>query len=161
MAGICNGDFLLKLIPYGFDIVTLGGYNVDCPTIEAGSKIIKRGRKEFHYPKDEIYGVISSEASKIKANSNVNVSVNLRSTTPDEIIEISKIKDIDIVEINCHCRQEELLQINCGQNMMLRPDLEDYIKEVVNKSFSKVSVKIRANVPGVDTLEISKLIDYC
>ena len=29
MAGICNGDFAVKLIPYGFDTVTLGGFNID------------------------------------------------------------------------------------------------------------------------------------
>lgn len=161
MAGICNSDFLLKLVPYGFDTLTLGGYNVDSLSIEAGSKILERGRKEFHYLEDEIYNVIESEVYKIKNSSSSCVSANLRSVYPDEIIEISRIKDLDIVEINCHCRQKELVQINCGQNMMFRSDFEDYIKEVTSKASSKVSVKIRANVPGIDTLEISKLINDC
>ena len=29
MAGITNAEFLNKLIPYGFDVVTLGGYSLD------------------------------------------------------------------------------------------------------------------------------------
>ena len=89
----------------------------------------------------------------------VLISCNVRSTTPDNVIEVSKLDCIDIVEINCHCRQKELTDIGCGQNMLIRSDLEDYICEVVDRADSKVSVKIRANVDGVDTLSIAKLID--
>ena len=159
MAGICNGDFAVKLIPYGFDTVTLGGFNIDKYTILAGRKIIKRGRKEFDINEDKIYDFIEGESLKVKEHfSDVNVSVNLRSVNPEEIIEISKIPSVDIVEINCHCRQPELQSIGCGQGMLKRDDLESYIKEVVKKSSSKVSVKIRGNVDGVDDLAISKLI---
>ena len=159
MAGICNGDFAVKLIPYGFDTVTLGGFNIDKYTILAGRKIIKRGRKEFDINEDKIYDFIEGESLKVKEHfPDVNVSVNLRSVNPEEIIEISKIPSVDIVEINCHCRQPELQSIGCGQGMLKRDDLESYIKEVVKKSSSKVSVKIRGNVDGVDDLAISKLI---
>jgi len=159
MAGICNGDFALKLIPYGFDTVTLGGLNIDKLSIDAGSKIIKRGRKEFDIPYSKIINFIDNEASKVKNNSDAKVSVNLRSVNPDKIIEVSKLDSVDIVEINCHCRQKELQLISCGQAMLKRPDLKEYINEVVNKSHSEVSVKIRGNVNGVDTLNISRLID--
>ena len=29
MAGITNAEFAMKLIPYGFDTVTIGGYNTE------------------------------------------------------------------------------------------------------------------------------------
>ena len=106
MAGICNGDFALKLIPYGFDTVTLGGFNIDKLSIDAGSKIIKRGRKEFDIPYSKIINFIDNEASKVKNNSDAKVSVNLRSVNPDKIIEVSKLDSVDVVEINCHCRQK-------------------------------------------------------
>ena len=87
MAGICNGDFAVKLIPYGFDTVTLGGFNIDKYTILAGRKIIKRGRKEFDINEDKIYDFIEGESLKVKEHfSDVNVSVNLRSVNPEEII---------------------------------------------------------------------------
>ena len=159
MAGITNAEFAMKLIPYGFDTVTIGGYNTDSESIEACEKIIARGRKEFNYPKEDIYNVIENEVNTIKDNFDVTVSANLRGTSPDPLIEISKIKNLDIIEINCHCRQEELVAVGCGQSMLLRPDLEDYIKEVVKKSKSKVSLKMRANVEGVDNLEIAKLAE--
>lgn len=160
MAGITDAEFLNKVIPFGFDTATLGGYSLDSETIEASEKIIKRGRNEFHFLQDEIIGHIKKEVNLIKKqHPDVKVSVNVRSTTPQPIIEVSKIDNLDIVEINCHCRQEEILAIGCGQNMLKRGDLADYIKDVVDNASCEVSVKIRANVEGSDTLKIAKLIE--
>ncbi|WP_405284770.1 tRNA-dihydrouridine synthase [Methanobrevibacter sp.] len=160
MAGITNADFLNKVIPYGFDVATLGGYSLDAPTIEASKKIIERGRKEFDFPLDEIFSHIGSEVASIKKiHGDVKVSANVRATTPQPIIEVGNIKDLDIVEINCHCRQDEILAIGCGQEMLNRADLGDFISQVVNNVDCDVSVKIRANVDGVDTLKIARLID--
>lgn len=162
MAGITDAKFAIKLIPYGFDTVSIGGYNTDKETIAAGEKIIKRGRKEFNYPKEEIFEIIQKESNEIKNKfNNINLSANLRATNPEPLIEISKIANLDIIEINCHCRQEELQNISCGQAMLKRPDLEDFIKEVVKKSKSKVSVKMRANIEGNNDLEIAKLLENC
>lgn len=160
MAGITDALFLNKVIPYGFNVATLGGYSLDAPTIEASRKIIKRGRKEFDYPLDEIFLHIEREVASIKkTHSDVKVSANVRATTPQPIIEVGQIKDLDIVEINCHCRQEEILAIGCGQEMLKRADLGDFISQVVDNVDCEVSVKIRANVEGVDTLDIACLID--
>ena len=160
MAGISNSEFLNKVIPYGFDVATLGGYSLDAPTIEASRKIVERGRKEFDFPLDKIFSHIENEVASIKkVHNDVKVSANVRATTPQPIIDVGKIKDLDIVEINCHCRQEEIIDIGCGQNMLKRPDLKDFISEIVDGVNCEVSVKIRANVDGVDTLEIAKLIE--
>lgn len=159
MAGITDANFLNSVIHFGFDVVTLGGYNLDLPTIEASKKIIERGRKEFCFPENFIFSHIENEANKIKKYNNVFVSVNLRSTTPQPIIDVSKINSVDIVEINCHCRQPEFLDINCGQNMLLRKDLKEFISTVCDNAESKVFVKIRANVRGVDDLKIANIID--
>ena len=160
MAGITDAEFLNKVIPFGFDTATLGDYSLDAETIEASEKIIKRGRNEFHFLQDEIIDHIKKEVNLIKKqHPDVKVSVNVRSTTPQPIIEVSKIDNLDIVEINCHCRQEEILAIGCGQNMLKREDLADYIKDVVDNASCEVSVKIRANVEGSDTLKIAKLIE--
>ena len=66
---------------------------------------------------------------------------------------------MDIVEINCHCRQDEIVAIGCGQEMLNRADLKDFISQVVDNVRSEVSVKIRANVDGIDTLKIASLIE--
>ena len=77
MAGITNAEFLNKVIPYGFDVATLGGYSLDAPTIEASKKIIERGRKEFDFPLDEIFSHIEGEVASIKKiHSDVKVSTS-------------------------------------------------------------------------------------
>ena len=160
MAGITNADFLNKVIPYGFNVATLGGYSLDESAIEASKRIIERGRKEFDFPLDVIFNHIENEVASIKnVHSDVKVSANVRATTPQPIIEAGNIKDLDIIEINCHCRQNEILAIGCGQNMLNRPDLSDFISQVVDNVKSEVSVKIRANVESVDTFEIADLIE--
>ena len=123
MAGITDADFLNKVIPQGFNVATLGGYSLDEPTIEASKKIIERGRKEFDFPLDEIFTHIENEVNSIKkVHGNVKVSANVRSTTPQPIIEVGNIENLDIVEINCHCRQDEIIAIGCGQEMLNRAD---------------------------------------
>ncbi|WP_066970995.1 MJ0144 family RNA dihydrouridine synthase-like protein [Methanobrevibacter filiformis] len=160
MAGVCDSEFINRIIPFGFDMVTLGGYNTDKETIEAGKKILQRGRKEFDIKEEELINHIQEEVEVIKSKYDVLVSANLRSTTPDPIIEISKIKNLDVIEINCHCRQKEMLDISCGQALLKNIEfLENYLKEIRKKVKKKISVKIRANVENVDTIAISKLID--
>lgn len=160
MAGITDADFLNKVIPLGFDVATLGGYSLDSPTINASKKIIERGRKEFDFPLDEIFTHIENEANFIKSvHSAVKVSANVRATTPQPIIDAGNIESLDIVEINCHCRQKEIVDIGCGQEMLHREDLGDFISQIVDNVDSEVSVKIRANVEGVDTVEIATLIE--
>lgn len=160
MAGITDADFLNRVIPLGFDVATLGGYSLDSPTINASKKIIERGRKEFDFPLDEIFTHIENEANFIKSvHSAVKVSANVRATTPQPIIDVGNIESLDIVEINCHCRQKEIVDIGCGQEMLHREDLGDFISQIVDNVDSEVSVKIRANVDGVDTVEIATLIE--
>ena len=160
MAGITNADFLNKVIPYGFNVATLGGYSLDNPTLEASEKIIERGRKEFVFPLDTIFNHIESEVASIKKlHNDVKVSANVRATTPQPIIELGKVKDLDIIEINCHCRQPEILAVGCGQEMLSRSDLGDFISQIVDNVDCEVSVKIRANVEGVDTLKVADIIE--
>ena len=159
MAGITDGNFCKKIAGHGFDMVTIGGYNLDKKTIDAGKKIIQRGRPEFDIEEENIVSCIQNEAVIIKNSWNGLVSANLRSTSPEKIIQISKLPEIDVVEINAHCRQPEMTDIGCGQALLYETErLYDYTKNVVDNADSKVSVKIRANVEKVDDMEVSKVI---
>lgn len=160
MAGITDGNFCRKMASYGFDMVTLGGYNADKPTIDSGCSIIQRGRREFNITEENLLYTIKKEAGIIKNSWNGKVSVNLRSVSFDPIIEISKLPEIDVVEINAHCRQPEITSIGCGQALLYDAQkLYDFTRNVVKRAESKVSVKIRANVENVDDVEISKVIE--
>ena len=61
--------------------------------------------------------------SKITIDYKGQISVNLRASSPDPIINISKIPELDIIEINAHCRQQELVQAGCGQALLKNPEL--------------------------------------
>lgn len=160
MAGICDADFCIKLIPYGFEMVTLGGYNADRETALAGRRIIERGRPEFDVDFEELPAIIQAEALKIKRAFDVKVSVNLRALDPDKVLEISRLEHVDVVELNAHCRQPEITALGAGQAMLKDLEfLEDYTLELINKARSTVSVKLRANVDGVDDVEVCKLLD--
>ncbi|MGZ7067144.1 MAG: MJ0144 family RNA dihydrouridine synthase-like protein [Methanobacterium sp.] len=159
MAGITDGNFCRKIASQGFDMVTIGGYNLDKKTIDAGRKIIERGRSEFDVEEEHIISHIKNEALIIKNTWNGMVSANLRSISPRKIVEISKLSEIDVVEINAHCRQVEITDIGCGQALLYDTErLYEYTKNVVKNAESKVSVKIRANTGNVDDLEVSKII---
>ncbi len=159
MAGITDGNFCKKIANRGFHMVTIGGYNIDKKTIAAGRKIMERGRPEFDVAEEHIVSHIKNEAISIKNEWDGMLSVNLRSTSPQKIVEISKLPEIDVVEINAHCRQQEITDIGCGQALMYDTSkLYKYTKYVVKQAESKVSVKIRANTGYVDDLELSKVI---
>ena len=161
-AGITNGLFCREFASQGFDMVTVGGYNVDPKTIEAGEKIIKRGRSEFNISPADIIHHIKEQINIIQEDKSWNgmVSVNLRAVTPSPLIDVSKLPGVDVVEINAHCRQPEIMDLGCGQSLLYNPDkLFKFTREVVKKSESKVSVKIRANVPDTDMKIIVKSVE--
>lgn len=160
MAGITNGEFCLKNAKYGFDILTLGGYNIDSNTITAGESILKRGRSEFKTSIDNYVEIIEKETKFLKNNWDGIVSVNVRSTLAKNIANIANLANVDIIEINAHCRQKELINIGCGQELLKQTDvLFNLVKDVIDIADSKVSVKFRANVDGVDDLFIAKSLD--
>ncbi len=162
MAGITDGLFCSVLAPQGFDMVTIGGYNADEMTINAGRMIIRRGRAEFNIPKTELINHINQQINIIKDQTDWNgkVSVNIRATTPKPIIEISKLNGVDVVEINAHCQQPEMVDLKCGQALLMDLNLlNKFTEKVVKNSACKVSVKIRANIPDTDIIAISKIVE--
>ncbi|OPX58222.1 MAG: tRNA-dihydrouridine synthase B [Methanobacterium sp. PtaB.Bin024] len=163
MAGITDGAFCRGFLTYGFDMVTLGGYNADAPTINAARKILARGRPEFDVAEEEFINHIQEQTVLINDQDFWNgvISVNLRSIMPEPIIEISKLKTVDVVEINAHCRQPEITDLGCGQELLKNPyHLEKFVREVTKKAKSQVSVKIRANVPDVDMSKIVNVLEH-
>lgn len=162
MAGISNGRFCRKMSSYGFDMLTLGGYSADDISAEAGRKILQRGRPEFDMDPSNLPSHIEEEIKIIREGNPWEglVSVNLRAASPEPMIPISKLDCVDVVEINAHCRQPELVEAGCGQSLLMDPEvLHEFTSHVVKKGKSSVSVKLRANVHGVDDLEIAGAVE--
>lgn len=125
-------------------LVILGGYNLDSATRNAASQIIARGREEF-----ESENPLELIKNEIKAvNGGPVAGINVRSTTPEPLIEAAKIiaEHGAILEIDAHCRQPEMTEIGAGQALLTNiPSLCEWIKRI-KQTGVVLSVKVRANV---------------
>lgn len=162
MAGINDGEFCRKFTQQNIDIITLGGYNIDLDTFKAGLENSVKYRQEFitcpHHLSEDIdeqINIIKEYNPKWKGK----VSANMRAVSADSFKAIYKNTQLDIIEINAHCRQEATQEVGAGQ-ALLRNDklLLEMIDALCENTKFDISVKIRANVEGVDTLKIVEAI---
>lgn len=154
MAGITDSSFANKYaIRAG--LVVIGSFNLDDKTNDAALKLIARSRNEF--VSENPFEFLKNEI-KCMGNNNV-VAVNVRSTIIEPLLESARIvRDAGgILELDAHCRQEEMVSIGVGEALMHDiPRLVDWIGKI-KETGVVVSVKIRANV--VDDIALTKAID--
>ena len=163
MAGNNDGEFCKKFTNQGVDIITLGGFNLDLKTFKAGLENMSNDRKEFftcphHISEDidEFIEVIRDYNPSWKGK----ISVNLRASEASSYGVLYKNKNIDIFEVNAHCRQEPMLEAGTGQALLTNTSLlEEMLEELTTNSKKEIGVKIRANVENVDTLKIVEIIN--
>ncbi|MGP8321690.1 MAG: methanogenesis marker 9 domain-containing protein [Methanosarcinaceae archaeon] len=154
MAGITDSSFANKYANRA-GLAVIGSFNLDDKTNDAASKIVARGRDEFI--SDDPHGFLKNEIESM-GDSNV-VAVNVRSTTIEPLLEAARIvKDVGaILELDAHCRQEEMVSIGVGEALMHDiPRLVDWINKI-KETGVVISVKIRANI--VDDIALTKAIE--
>ena len=136
-------------------LVVIGGYNLDAATNDAAKKMEARGREEF--VSDEPLELLKSEIE----NTDIAgiVAFNVRSTTIEPLIEAANIirEAGGILELDAHCRQDEMTEIGAGEALMEDLSrLTEWIR-LIKETGVVLSVKIRANV--VDDEELAKAIE--
>lgn len=134
----------------------LGGLALDEQTREAATRMVEgRDRSEF-LPKDPLE-FMETELEAL-ADTDLRPAFNVRSveTPPLERAASICIDHDAILEINAHCRQPEMTEIGAGQALLADPDrLADKV-ETAAVDGATVSVKVRAEVAGVDLLGVSQ-----
>ncbi|MFQ3295620.1 MAG: TIM-barrel protein [Halobacteriales archaeon] len=136
----------------------LGGIAIDEATREAARELIARDRSEF-LPQDPL-AFLEGELQSLQAAS-IRAGVNVRSGTIDPIREAAKrCRTYDaILEINAHCRQQELVDAGTGHALLRdTPRLVEYVAAAAETG-ATVSVKVRAGVDGVDLPRTSRRIE--
>lgn len=131
------------------DAAILGGIAVDDDSREAARRLVERGRAEF-LPPDPLAFVDRQLAAL--ADAPVLPGVNVRSATPGPIREVATVcRDHDaVLEINAHCRQDEMCAVGCGETLLRdRERLRGYV-ETAAATGATVGAKLRTEVPGVD-----------
>lgn len=154
MAGTTDSQFFEHFPDAGLYI--LGGYSLDEATINASKEIVQRGRNEFVF--DDIFSHIESELKKT-ANKGVVIGINVRATSTEPLLKAAGLakKYGAILEINAHCRQEEMNAIGVGEVMLKdRTGLVKMVSEI-KKTGVVLSLKMRSGV--VDDVAICRMLE--
>ncbi|MFB6362344.1 MAG: dihydropyrimidine dehydrogenase [Halobacteriales archaeon] len=128
----------------------LGGIAVDKRSRAAARRMVAdRDREEF-LPADPLE-FIDTQLAAIEGPQ-LLAGFNVRSTAPDPVRAVAAVcTDHDaIIEVNAHCRQDELCAVGCGEALL--KDTERLCEQVAAAAEpgAPVSVKVRTEVPGVD-----------
>lgn len=135
----------------------LGGIALDEKTRDAARALVARDRTEF-LPSDPM-AFVDRELRSLESV-HVRPGVNVRSVTLAPIRTIAAIcRDHDaILEINAHCRQDEMCAIGCGEALLRDTSRLCEQVGVAAETGASVSVKVRAEVPGVDLAETARRV---
>lgn len=158
MAGINDGFFCARAAKSGAGMVTLGGFNLDKPTLNAARLLTTRGRSEFIIDLKELPEYIEHQVSVAREGKTL-VSVNIRVASRDGLLLAAKVaqSSADVIELNAHCRQTEILDLETGQALLKnQKKLCQYIAILKAHVDIPLIVKIRANV--VDEVPLAKKI---
>ncbi|KAB1198489.1 MULTISPECIES: tRNA-dihydrouridine synthase [Haloferax] len=132
----------------------LGGIALDEPAREAAHALVARGRSEFLT--DDPLEFVEAQLVAL-AGSDIFTAVNVRATSPDPIRDVAELcaEYGAGVEVNAHCRQEELCAVGCGESLLRDTDrLAEYVATAA-ESGAPVGVKVRAEVEDVSLPELA------
>ena len=127
----------------------LGGIALDADSRAAARDLVARDRSEF-LP-DEPLAFIDRQLAAL-SDVPIQPAFNVRSATAEPIADAARVcRDRDAsLEINAHCRQDELCAVGCGETLLTDGDrLAAYVGHAADTG-ATVGVKVRAEVPGVD-----------
>ncbi len=133
----------------------LGGIAVDRRSRAAARRMVVRGREEF-LPPDPL--AFLDRQLQALADVPIRPGVNVRSATPGPLAEVGQLcRDHGVVvEVNAHCRQDELCRVGCGEALLRDTDrLCEYVRTAAATG-ATTSVKVRAEVDGVDLPETAR-----
>ena len=136
----------------------LGGIALDEPAREAARELLARDRVEF-LPSDPIAWIDDQLATlrDVPIRPGVNVRTTTRSSVADAAVVCARHDAI--LELNAHCRQPELRAAGCGETLLQDTDrLRSYVETAADTD-ATVSVKVRAEVHGVDLPALSAVLD--
>jgi len=136
----------------------LGGICLDEPTREAARGMVAdRDRTEF-LPDDPARFVADQLAAL--EDLDLRPGFNVRTTSLEPLREVAGIcaDSGAILELNAHCRQDEMCAAGAGEALLRDPDrLREQVAAAAEEG-PDVSVKVRAEVPGVDLAETARVV---
>jgi len=127
----------------------LGGIALDGPTREAAREMVDRDREEF-LPADPL-AFVDAQLTAL-ADAPLRPAFNVRASSAGPVRAAAAVcRDSGaILEVNAHCRQEEICAAGAGESLLREPErLCEYVRAAAGTG-ATVSVKCRAGLDGVD-----------
>ncbi|MEF8814653.1 MAG: tRNA-dihydrouridine synthase [Halovenus sp.] len=151
LSGASDAAWARAGAPY-VGLAFLGGIAVDDRTRDAARALIERDRSEF-LPPDPV-AFIDDQLAAL-ADAPVRPGFNVRTTTLDPLERAASVcaSHGAVLEINAHCRQEEMCTAGAGERLLHETDRLCEQVETATAAGATVSVKVRAEVDGVDLVE--------
>lgn len=148
LSGQSDAEWAREAVPFA-GAAFLGGIAIDEQTREAARTMVGRDRDEF-LPPDPVAFVDRQLAAL--ADTPLVPGFNVRAVTLDPLRAVADVcRDHDaILEINAHCRQDEMCAAGAGESLLQDTDrLCDQVA-AASETSARVSVKVRTEVDGVD-----------
>ena len=136
----------------------LGGIALDDATREAARAMTDRDRSEF-LPEDPI-AFVDAQLGAL-ADAPLRGAFNVRSATLppiEHVADVCRAHDA-ILELNAHCRQDEMCAAGAGETLLGNPAALAAQVRVAADIGAPVSVKVRAEVDGVDLPALAQRIE--
>ena len=127
----------------------MGGIALDDRTREAAHRMVGRDRSEF-LPADPV-SFIDAQLTAL-SDTPIRGAFNVRSASLGPIERAARVcRNHDaILELNAHCRQTEMCRAGAGESLLRDADRLLEQVETAARADAAVSVKVRAEVAGVD-----------
>ncbi|MFB6167740.1 MAG: tRNA-dihydrouridine synthase [Haloferacaceae archaeon] len=152
LSGAADAAWARAVAPH-VDCALLGGLALDGPTREAARTMVDRDREEF-LPADPAawadgqFGALEDVP--------VRPGLNVRAAEPasvEPVAEVCAAHDA-VLEVNAHCRQDEMCAAGAGERLLRDPDA--LAAQVAAAAPATTSVKVRAEVAGVDLRAVAR-----
>ncbi|EMA21165.1 MULTISPECIES: tRNA-dihydrouridine synthase [Haloarcula] len=136
----------------------LGGIALDDRTREAARAMTDRDRSEF-LPDDPV-AFVDDQLGAL-ADAPLRPAFNVRSATLGPVERVAAVcqRHDAIIEINAHCRQDEMCAMGAGEALLREPDRLAEFVETAASTGATVSVKGRAELDGVSLPAVAQAIE--
>jgi TIM-barrel protein len=152
MSGDSHADWVAERVDW-IGAAFMGAFNLDRETLEVARSMVDRGRTEF-LPGDP-WRFLNEQLSQASELDCV-VGANVRAVDPESIHRAGErcAAHGALLEINAHCRQKEMVNLGCGQQLIRdKTRLRDYVQAGA-ESEATVSLKGRFEVEGADPVRV-------
>lgn len=153
LSGESDAEWAERAAPY-VGCAFLGGIALDDATRSAAHEMVDRDRSEF-LPPDPLAFIERQLAALAPVD--VRPGVNVRTTTREPLAAAASVcADHDaIIEVNAHCRQDEMCAVGAGETLLRNGDRLCEQVATAATAGATVSVKVRTELPGVDLPALS------